>query len=561
MSVCAIASAASLFAQSYQVVVTTTDGERKVFATDDVSDIKFKNAPKYTEANTFIEGTYSPSEKSATYSIVIGTEEPDNEGQPSFVGGMQLGLSMTAPLSAEANKAKLPEGYYRASSSGTPFTFAPVVSALWIRYSLDENGVTVGYVLDGTVDVRHDGENYDLRAEIDLIDGSHVDISYYGKMQFTVTASGTKDFEEDQDVQFTEGQGRIWANWFTPFADDGSLQFFTGTFDEKNRQTEGYAMTIPFYTEKSDTHTSTWKPVMPDGVYTMDTRDKVISQTYLPYTLQKGTVIDVFGESVVSGCYITYLAPDGNISLAVINGGKMTVSENGTKFDFDFTTNTGIKITGTYNNKPYIVNMINNSNKPEFQDNLTGDYELSKFPKNAVVLDYDLGDYIIEGVKSHVVMFTDPDMKKGDYLTLELLSNSEKELNDGVYPIDNSLVNMSGIKGVVTYQGGMDFSWYGDLDSTDDEGFQTMLAPISGGTVTVSTEANGDRKFVFDLLDLKGNKITGSLTKPVIYVPGNGGNENRARLEHDRRRTLGKVKRTWGTKNMDVQPRVLMPRK
>ena len=43
MAVCAIASAATMLAQSYQVVVTTNDGERKVFATDDVSDIKFTN--------------------------------------------------------------------------------------------------------------------------------------------------------------------------------------------------------------------------------------------------------------------------------------------------------------------------------------------------------------------------------------------------------------------------------------------------------------------------------------------------------------------------------------
>ncbi len=560
MSVCAIASAASLFAQSYQVVVTTTDGERKVFATDDVSDIKFKNAPKYTEANTFIEGTYSPSKFSAVYSIVIGTEEPDSEGQPSFVGGMQLGLSLTAPLSEEASKAVLPEGYYRASSSNDPFTIAPIASALWLRYSLDEDGVTVGFVLDGTVDVRHDGENYDLRAEIDLIDGSHVDLSYYGKMQFRVTASGTSDFEEDQNVKFTEGQGRIWANWFEPFADDGSLQFFTGKFDENNRQTEGYALMLPFYTEKSDEHTPTWKPVVPDGVYNVDERDKVISQSYRPFTLHKGAIIDVFGDKVQSGSYLTYLAPDGNISLAMITGGKMTVSENGAKFDFDFTTNTGIKVTGSYDGKPYLVNMIDNSRKPEFQDDLTGDYELSKFPENAVVLDYDLGDYIVPGLKTHVVMFTDPEMKKGDYLMLEIFSDSEKELKDGAYTFDNSLLDMSGIKGVVTYQGAMNFSWYGDLDSTDDEGYQTVLAPISGGTMTVSTEANGDRKFVFDLLDLKGNKITGSITKPVYFIKDQG-EENFARMERNAARTLGTVKRTWGTRDTTVQPRVLMPRK
>ena len=219
----------------------------------------------------------------------------------------------------------------------------------------------------------------------------------------------------------------------------------------------------------------------------------------------------------------------------------------------------GIKVTGTYDGAPYIVNMIDNSNKPEFQDNLTGDYELNKFPSNTAIVDYNLGDYIIEGVNSHVVMFTEPEMKTGDYIMLELLSDSEEELKDGVYKIDNSLTDFSGIKGVVTFQGGMEFSWYGDLDSTDDEGYQTRLAPISGGTVTVSTTEDGQRKFDFDLRDLKGYKITGSLTRKMAYVPNSP--TNQAKLERFSKRALGKAKRTWSKRNTDFQPRVLMPRK
>ena len=53
-TVCAVATAATLFAQNYQVVVKTTDGERKVFATNEVADIKFKDAPVYKDANVFI---------------------------------------------------------------------------------------------------------------------------------------------------------------------------------------------------------------------------------------------------------------------------------------------------------------------------------------------------------------------------------------------------------------------------------------------------------------------------------------------------------------------------
>lgn len=59
LSLCAMLATTSLFSQNYQVVVTTTDGESKVFATNDVSDIKFNNAPTYIKADTFIGGTYT----------------------------------------------------------------------------------------------------------------------------------------------------------------------------------------------------------------------------------------------------------------------------------------------------------------------------------------------------------------------------------------------------------------------------------------------------------------------------------------------------------------------
>ena len=552
---CAIATTTSLFAQNYQVIVTTNDGERKVFATNEVSNIAFSNAPEYIKANTFIEGTYNPKTDNAVYSLTIATEEPDAQGQPSLVGGLQLGLSMYAPLSAEAQKAVLPEGYYRVGGGNAPYTINASKSAVWVRKSEGESGVVVGYVVGGTVDVRHVGGNYDMRAEIDLIDGTHIDVSYYGNMTFTVGASGSSEFKTDQNVTFTEGQGRVWANWFNPFCDDAALQFFTGTFTESGKQTEGYCLYLPVFMTKDDSHTSQWSPVIPDGEYKIDPRTVISGQTYLPNTLQRGAVLNVFGTTTITGSYLTYLAADGRTSLATISEGSMTVSENGTKFLFHFTASNGIKITGTYTRKPYIVNMIDNSKKPEFPDKLTGDYQLKKFPADVAVLDYNMGDYIVQGLNSHILMFTDPEQKEGDYLELDLFSDSDK-LKDGVYTIDNSLVNMSGIKGVVNYQGSMVFSWYGDLDSTDGEGYQSILAPISGGTLTVSTVEGDKRKFDFDLRDLKGNKITGSLTHAVHYASKTGSND--AKVERSRARALGSVKRKWDIRNTDIEPRVLM---
>lgn len=557
---CAIVAATSLFAQNYQVVVTTTDGERKVFATNEVSNIKFSNAPKYIEANTFIEGVYSANTNNALYSFTIGTEAPDDEGDPSAIGSLQMRLSMYAPLSADAQKAIIPEGYYRVGDGSASYTITMSNSAVWVRHSEGSDGISVGYVVGGTLDVRHVGDKYDMRAEIELLDGTHVDVSFYGNMKLSPAASGYDEFKTDQNATFTEGQGRVWANWFNPFCDDGSLEFFTGKFYESGRQTEGYYLYLPFYMKKDDTHTPKWKPVIPDGEYKIDPRTVIPRRTYLPNTLEVGALIkDPFDSSpLIVGSYLSYLATDGRISMALITEGSMTVSENGTKFSFNFTAKNGIKITGTYSKKPYIVNMIDNSQKPEFPDNLTGDYRLEKFPEDVVVLDYNMGDEIIQGVNSHILMFVDPEKKEGDYVGLELLSNAD-ELKDGVYTIDNSLVDMSGIKGVINYQGNMVFSWYGDLDSTDDEGYQTIIAPICGGKLTVSTVEGNKRKFDFDLRDLKGNKITGTLTRNVQYASKNDSND--AKIEHTLTCALGSMKRKWDRRDTDFEPRTLMQRR
>lgn len=552
---CAVVAAASLFAQSYQVVVTTTDGERKVFSTDGVSSVKFKNAPEYKAANTFIEGVYSPLTDNALYTFTIATEEADESGQPSAIGGLQLSLAMYAPLSEEAQNAILPEGYYRVGSATTNYNINAANSAMWTRVADGDDGVGVSMVVGGTVDVRHDGDNYDVRAEMDLLDGSHVDISYYGAMKFSVGASGTTEFDTDQDVQFTEGQGRVWANWFNPFCDDASLQFFTGKFSSTGAQTEGYYLYLPVYMNKDESRTSLWSPVIPDGVYKIDPRDRITGQTYLPNTLLKGAMMDLFGSPTAYGSYLTYLEADGRISMATISDGTMTVSGNGTKFDFDFTSSNNLKITGSYSKKPNIVNMIDNSSKPEFPDGLTADYEISKFPTDGVVIDYNMGDYIVSGLNTHILMFTDPDMTEGDYLEIDVFSDSE-QVKDGVYAIDNSLTDVSGIKGTVSYQGIMTYSWYGDLDSTDDEGYQDILAPVNGGTMTVSTLDDGQRKFDFDLVDLNGNKITGSITRDVHYASETDTNE--AKVERARTRVGKRIQRSWNRTNTEIPARVLM---
>ena len=57
LALCALAAASSMFAQSYQVVVTTKDGEKSVFTSDQLANISFTDAPTYIAANTLLEAT------------------------------------------------------------------------------------------------------------------------------------------------------------------------------------------------------------------------------------------------------------------------------------------------------------------------------------------------------------------------------------------------------------------------------------------------------------------------------------------------------------------------
>ena len=102
----------------------------------------------------------------------------------------------------------------------------------------------------------------------------------------------------------------------------------------------------------------------------------------------------------------------------------------------------------------------------------------------------------------------------------------------------------------------MTYSWYGDLDSTDDEGYQDILAPVNGGTMTVSTLDDGQRKFDFDLVDLNGNKITGSITRNVHYASETDTNE--AKVERARMRVGKRIQRSWNRTTTEIPARILM---
>ena len=192
----------------------------------------------------------------------------------------------------------------------------------------------------------------------------------------------------------------------------------------------------------------------------------------------------------------------------------MTVSDNGSNIVFDLVTDNGKKVKATYSGKINIVDFTEPDKVPEYPSTLTGNVDF-KVSKETVAMSYNLGDYIKEGLNQFMVMLTEPEMLHGDYLLLELCADAEV-LPDGTYTINNALEPFTGIKGETDYGGNILYSWYSDLDSADEEGYQSVICPIRGGSLTVSTAADGKRILEFNLTDGKGHDITGEY-EGILY--------------------------------------------
>ena len=506
----ALAAAALMvpaIAQNYKVVVTTADGEKSEFETSSIRDIRFENAPDYKLLEYFLEGAYSSKGDLGIYAFTLASAQPDQWGLPPELGDAELSLELIGALSDDYTDARLPEGSYRSGTGSAIGEFDIQKSGLTLRLDEGEEGTMMYPIVDGMVDVRRDGDNYVIKAEISLLMGGSVAYSYEGPIEFLPGIMQTEQFEEDQEFAFTGAQARLYDNWYFPFVSDLTLQFYTGEFDDEGGdQIEGYWLSLDAFMPKL-VRTPDGTLSLADGVYSPEPREVIPNYTNIPYTYRKGYTLDFWGTLYPAGSYLNKREKNGRSYRGYIVDGTMTVSDNGTNIVFDFMTDNGKKVNATYNGKINIVDFSEPDKVPDYSSTLTEDVILDFVP-GTVGMSYSLGDYIKEGLYQFEVMVTEPGMEHGDFIMLELCSDSAV-LPDGVYTINNALEPFTGIEGTVDYGGQILYSWYGDLDSADEEGVQSIISPILGGTVTLSTDSDNMRKLEFNLDDGKGHSITG----------------------------------------------------
>lgn len=519
LSALALSAVALAGAQTTQnLVIQDNEGKKTSFPSADVKGLVFQEMPEYTEANTLIQAQYSTNGSLGVYDILLATEAPDAEGNPSAVGGMQINLYLTATASADLSRAAIPSGIYTVGNASTPFSFSAEKSGLWIRTAEGSDGVSVSPVIGGTVDVRNDGQNYDIRIEVVTLSGEVANLSFDGKIPFTISNSEYQPFTEDQNVRFDGFQGRFYANWYFPFADDALLQGYAGTFNSQNELTDGYWLSLDLFMPKAKNPMQS-PVIIPDGTYSIEKRKTPINNTYVPYTFSAGGLTDFMGQLYNTGSYLIKRNPDGTGLIGYLDGGTVTVSDNGKKITLDCVAENGVRITGSFAGSPNVQNFCDNDEKmpPRPWSTLEADIALD-FSDSNVGAFFFKDNEIVEGLTTYSLQIMDfAENPKGDYIMLTFLSDGDA-LADGTYTIGNDMKDKTMFPGWLTFAGQMFHSWYGDMDSTDSEGIQSVYGPLNAGTITVSTvdAAKGIRKIAFDTTDDNGHKVKGEYTGFVI---------------------------------------------
>lgn len=540
----AVAAVAVVGAQtSKNLVVVDNEGRETSWPAEQVDGIMFTPAPEYVQ---LIDEHYLGYEEKGDfgyYHLELGTADADDTGFPPSVGDMQVVLNLCGPKTEDLTAPALPAGMYRTGTGAQEYTYDVTTSAVWVRVEEGADGNQSLPLLDGTVDVRCDEQGvYDIRMEFTTMAGE-IDLRYQGTLTFPVGASDFTSFTEDLDLTFAGAQGRFWGNWYYPLGSDMSVQFYVGTIQD-GTLADGYWLNMDF-TEPVPANKKDPNPRVADGVYVADHRTDVTMNTYRPFTFNRGKKVDLFGQEYITKSYLTYTAPTGHRKLGLITGGTMTVSENGTKFEFDLTTEEGINIKGSYTGAPYIGNYNDDETAPE-RPYSTLDHNIDGFnwKTGTIAYSYNNANSIMPDLNTLTFMISDIDMLGGDYLQFELLTEDDV-ITDGTYTLSWNLGDNIILPGAVGYGGDVLFSWYGDLDSTDEEGYQDTLAALATGTVTVSTLTDGSRKIEINVTDDAGNTIKGEYTGAIIDVTPEPEQLRKARksIEKKTRRLTSRMKK------------------
>lgn len=457
-------------------------------------------------------------EGNGNYELMLGTSTA-----LEWAGDIRVGLSLYNEPDADPINAVLPNGTYNPDNTLAPFTYDPGKTYVEI---VTEDLEVISAPIMGTVIVSREGAEYTIDIEGTLY-GYELSFKgqYKGQLMFVETGtSAFEPFEEDQNVEFTDGQFRYWGNWFRPMADDCAIELFNGEFDQ-NGQFTGYHLTlINVYMPKYPNYNDPNIPIA-DGTYTVLPHREQAYYYSQEFTLDPGAIEPLFGELAFVGSRLEYIDGEtGDKKVGIITEGSFTVTGNGdnTEITLNFKTTEGITITGSYNGEISSQN-FNDSDEAMPQrpwSTLTEDV-VYNFPEETMAYFFKFGKMATNDNDTWMVMVYGANQEYpdgyGDMFTTELniQSSNGTSLPSGNYSINWSADSHTMFPGFIDYGNAILFTYYGDL-TPDADGYSTHTAPIASGNVNISVIDENTVKFEFDMVDDSGNTITGEWSGAYI---------------------------------------------
>lgn len=472
-----------------------------------------------------VGANYADVDGKGNYTVMFAVGNLDASGMPERVGNMLMQLDLYADADSDPLNATLPDGTYTAGKQEVG-TFNPSYTYVMVRTSeasTDDDGVTTSPIADGTVKVSRDGDIYTIDVDAVLLSGEQLRAEYKGSLAFTYAGNNSyENFTEAQNVTFDKQSGRYWGNFFYPHADDFALQFANGTVDENGTLTDGYFLYVSAYMPKLADYNAD-DPALATGTYTVCAqKSPVIS--YIPYDVVQGKIISIFESDQLTGSYLVRIdGKTGKQYRALLDQGTMTVTRVGSDYrvEFNFLSPEGVELKGTYQGAIHMGNYndndTNQNNIAHPWSTLDADVNLH-FHETAHGMRYYMGEYMKKGYYSWMINIISDEPYRDDYLTLEYLTPVADgyELKDGEYTVGSQLQAYQLLPGFWTYGGGeVAYCWYGDMNSIDNEGYSSKLAPIMSGKMTVKSNGNDNYTFTFDFTDDANHAIKGTWTGKV----------------------------------------------
>ncbi len=498
----------------YVVIVAAAQGSLTKTATLNVTTPVMGDKVIYLERLEHAEYA-SIGNNLGDYYIALSTHELIN-GQPP-VGGMLIYLQMINDEDSDPLNAILPDGTYTTNNETEKWALVSSGSYAIVRVDDTENGTLMGYLM-GDVVVKREGGTYTLTMDftMPMFDNLAFEAEYTGPIGFVdKTVPPTPVFTTEQNVTFTSvGDCRYFGSWFYPHADDMNL-YFLATEGSKNYRLAITSLYVPLLgnIEKGE------NVRIPEGVYNVSAQERSM-ETYIPMELTRGVVTETTGYGTQrSGSQLT-MTEGEQTTIGMLDAGKMEVkwAGDGYEITFDFTSEDGVPLKGTYSGNIDVTSYNNTATDPNYYimtpwTTLTGDYVLESFADDCIGLAMRYGNYLYPDYGAWCLYVDSENGKNSNTIICEVVTDINAEMvPEGTYNIGYTAGEFVAFPGTKAYGGGTLYAWVGDT-TPDSDGYSSVMAPLMEGTITF-TKAEGEYNYTIsvDAKDELGNKITGEWT-------------------------------------------------